>query len=102
MRTLKSTAGVAAICASAGFFAMSATVANAATVSDCLHAAREVRQAISHNQNSSEINDAKRQARTGLQYCNRGFYKRGTAHYAQALKLLGADGKTWGEASARP
>lgn len=102
MRTLKWTAGVAAICASAGFFAVSATAANAATVSDCLHSAREVRQAIAHNQNSPKLDDAQRQQRYGLEYCNRGFYKRGTAHYSAALNLLGANGKSWGEASARP
>jgi len=93
MRALKWTAGAAAICASAGLFAISATAANAANVSDCLQAAREVRTAIESNQGSANLNDALRQQRYGLEFCNSGLYKQGTAHYSEALRLLGAGDK---------
>jgi len=94
MRNLKWTAGAAAICASVGLFANSATAANAATLSDCLHSAREVRTAIESNQGSAKLDDAQRQQRYGLEFCNRGFYQQGTAHYAEALRILGASDKS--------
>jgi len=90
MRNLK-TAAAAAICAGIGLFAISATAANAATVADCLHSARQVREAISNNQNSAKLDDAQRQQRYGREFCNTGFYDKGTAHYAEALRILGDD-----------
>lgn len=101
MRNLKWTVGVAAICASAVLFAMPATAATA-KLSDCLHSASQVREAIAKNQDSPTLGDAQRQQRYGLEFCNGGFYGKGTAHYAEALKLLGAGDTSWGEASARP
>ena len=71
-------------------FAMSANAAGTANLSACLHAAKDVRAAIAQNQDSPKRNDAERQQRYGLQYCNSGFYKRGMAHYAEALKMLDA------------
>lgn len=87
-------AGAATLCAGIGLFAMSATAADAASVSGCLHAAKDVRAAIAGNQSSPKLEDAQRQQRYGLEYCNQGFYKQGMAHYAEALKVLGADAKS--------
>lgn len=98
MRNLKWTAGAAAIAASVGLFGISATAANAASLSSCLHSAKQVRQAMAQNKASPRIDDAQRQQRYGREFCNGGFYAKGTAHYAAALKLLGSSG----EASKQP
>lgn len=90
----KWTMGAATMCAGLAMFAMSATAANASGLTDCLHSAKNVRTAIAQNQDSPKLDDAQRQQRYGLEFCNRGFYKKGMAHYAQALKMLGADQKS--------
>lgn len=90
MRNPKWTAGAAALCAGVGLFAISATAATAANVSDCLKSAREVRAAIENSQDSAKLSDAKRHQRYALDYCNHGLYSQGVEHYAAALRILGA------------
>lgn len=94
MRTLKWTAGAVAICVGATVFAVSTTAASAANVNDCVRSGKEVRTALASNQDSPKSQDARKQQRYGLQYCNQGLYRQGLAHYAEALRLLGAGGKS--------
>jgi len=59
---------------------------NAAT---CQNMESQVRSALnSGQQQSSSQQEAQKERATGHQYCARGFYKIGTEHFAQALKLL--------------
>lgn len=86
--------GAAAASAGLCMLAISASAANAASLTNCLHSAKDVRAAMAQNQNSPKLEEAQRQQRYGLEFCNRGFYDKGVAHYAMALKMLGAESKS--------
>lgn len=84
-------AGAVVICASLAFGTMAA---NAASMSDCLKMGKDVRTALANHKDAAHANQARRQQRYGLEFCNSGFYKRGLQHYKQALHILGADKKS--------
>lgn len=94
MRNLNWAAGAAAACVSVGLIAISATAANAASLSGCASSERDVRAAIAQTQDATKVSDAQRQARYGLEFCNHGLYRQGMAHYTEALKILSAEKKS--------
>jgi hypothetical protein len=50
----------------------------------------QVKTALENSQ-SPNRDEAAKERSSALLYCNRGYYKMGTAHFAQALKLLGSE-----------
>ena len=61
------------------------------TASTCQNMESQVRSAMNTSQQpSNSQQEAQKERATGHQYCARGFYKIGTEHFAQALKLLGS------------
>ena len=77
-------ASVAAICATLIF----APIANAASVSDCLHMAKQAQSALENAQPGAKTDDARNEVRFGRDYCANSMYAQGVAHYAKALELL--------------
>jgi hypothetical protein len=77
-------ASVAAVCATLIF----APIANAASVSDCLHMAKQAQSALESAQPGAKTEDARNEARFGRDYCANSMYEQGVAHYAKALELL--------------
>lgn len=60
------------------------------TAATCQSMESQVRSAMNTaQQQSNSQQEAQKERATGHQYCARGFYKIGTEHFAQALKLLG-------------
>jgi hypothetical protein len=51
----------------------------------------QVRTALQGATQSSNYDAAVKEHNTGRQFCTNGYYKVGTEHYADALKLLGAE-----------
>lgn len=85
MKFVKRIAPIAAVCAAAFAFA---PAANAAGLSDCLHMAKEVSQALNKAEPGHTKDAAQAQANAGRSYCMSSMYDRGVARYAQALQLL--------------
>ena len=77
-------ASVAAVCATLIF----APIANAASVSDCLHMAKQAQSALESAQPGAKTDDARNEVRFGRDYCANSMYAKGVAHYAKALELL--------------
>jgi hypothetical protein len=67
------------------------TSANAAdaSASTCVSLASQVRTALASNQQSANYEAAVKESRYGRDFCANAQPRVGTAHYAQALKLLG-------------
>ncbi|HSZ74765.1 MAG TPA: hypothetical protein VK779_08090 [Rhizomicrobium sp.] len=81
----------AAIVAASSLVAVSAYADDAApTVGNCIKMEKQVKAALETNQQSGNYDSAKREMRTGNEYCANGMYKNGLDHYASALKLIGA------------
>jgi len=78
-------AAIAAVCAA---FAL-APAAGAAGLTDCVHMAKEVSQALSTAQPGNTTDAARDQANAGRSYCTSSMYAQGVAHYSKALQLLG-------------
>jgi hypothetical protein len=69
--------------------AAGALAAEEVTAATCQNMESQVRSALdSAPQQTSSQSEAQKERATGHQYCARGFYKIGTEHFAQALKLL--------------
>ena len=66
-----------------------APMANAAGLTDCVHMAKQVSQAMDSAQPGKSTDDARQQANAGRSYCAAQMYAQGVAHYAKALQLLG-------------
>lgn len=77
-------AAVAAVCASLAF----APAANAAGISDCVHMAKQVAEALNNAQPGKATDDARAQASAGRSYCASSMYTQGVASYSKALQLL--------------
>jgi hypothetical protein len=60
-------------------------------LSTCVKLAGEVNQALAKNGQSSSYEAAQKEKNYGRDYCASGLYPQGVTHYAQALKLLGAE-----------
>ena len=76
--------------------AVSGTLASApvgaqptASLTGCVEMQDQVKTALAGNAQSPSYEDAVKQQRFGTEFCNKGFYQNGVAHYAEALKLLG-------------
>jgi hypothetical protein len=68
----------------------SAALAADPTDSDCRQMDTQVKTALENSQ-SPNRDEAAKERSSALLYCNRGYYKMGAAHFAQALKLLGSE-----------
>jgi hypothetical protein len=83
----------AAIIATSSLVAASAYADDATpSVSNCVKMEKQVKAALESSQQSGNYDSAKREMRTGNEYCANGMYKNGLDHYASALKLIGAAG----------
>jgi hypothetical protein len=67
----------------------SAASAQEVTEAACRSMDSQVQSALQGNSQSPSHDQALREQNSGRQYCAHGFYKVGTQHYSQALKLLG-------------
>lgn len=67
-----------------------AAFAQGANQTSCVQMQDQVKTALDGNAAAPSYEQARREQTTGLQYCQHGFYDNGVAHYAEALKLLGA------------
>lgn len=89
MRPMKSVVTAIAVCVGLTAGLATASAAEAATTMTCLTKAKAVRTALNGNTDTKKDNDAKKQARSGLNYCSHGMFKKGVARYEAALKILG-------------
>ncbi len=71
--------------------AASAASAQEPTEAVCHDMDSQVRSALQNPQSSANQEQAVRERNSGRQFCQHGFYRVGTEHFAQALKLLGAN-----------
>lgn len=60
-------------------------------LSSCVKLASEVNQALASSSQSPSHDAAVKEKGYGRDYCGTGLYAQGVTHYAEALKLLGAD-----------
>ena len=91
MRYVQFAAGLAILSGALSFAASSAGAAETADVSGCNGMQEQVQTALQSNAQSPNYDDAVKQQKVGAEFCSHGFYRNGVAHYAQALKLLGAN-----------
>lgn len=89
MRHLTSTFGIAALSGTLAFAVLPASAQPTASQSGCVEMQTQVKEALAGNAQSANYEDAVKQQRYGTEFCTRGFYQGGIAHYAEALKLLG-------------
>lgn len=79
--------------AAIGLSAMLAMGTSAASAQDsastCISLASQVRTALSSNQQSANYDAAVKESHYGRDFCANAQPKMGSAHYTQALKLLG-------------
>jgi hypothetical protein len=71
--------------------AASAASAQEPTEAVCHDMDSQVRSALQNPPSSVNQEQAVRERNSGRQFCQHGFYRVGTDHFAQALKLLGAN-----------
>ncbi|MDE2183397.1 MAG: hypothetical protein KGJ78_10295 [Alphaproteobacteria bacterium] len=81
-------AAFAAIAIVSASFAL-APAANAAGISDCVHLAKQVSEAISVAQPGKATDDARAEASAARSFCAAAMYTQGVARYSKALQLLG-------------
>jgi len=74
-------------------FVLSANAAFAAEADDttCHKLFSQVSQQLNDNPQIGTRDQALRERNLGLQFCTHGYYKVGSDHFANALKLLGAE-----------
>ena len=82
--TLALSLGAAALC-------VPASAEPSGNLATCVKLAGQVSQALASNAQSPSYDAAKKEKGYGRDYCASGLYAQGTTHYAQALKLLGAE-----------
>jgi len=90
MRNRKLIVAALAICTGFAMNVASASAASAASDATCRDMARQVKTALTGNQQSSSYQDAVKQQGYGRDFCDHSMYQVGVDHYAAALKLLGA------------
>jgi hypothetical protein len=81
----------ATIALSVGAVAVPAGAEQSGNLTACVKLAGEVNQALASNTRSTGYEAAKKEKGYGRDYCATGLYAQGVTHYAQALKLLGAE-----------
>ena len=91
MRLLSIAAAAVALSLGAAAMAAPAAAEESGNLSSCVKLAGEVNQALANNAQSSSYEAAKKEKSYGRDYCATGLYAQGVTHYAQALKLLGAE-----------
>jgi hypothetical protein len=91
MRLLSIVASTVALSLGAAAFSVPAGAEQTGNLSGCVKLAGEVNQALANNSQSPSYDAAAKEKSYGRDYCASGLYGQGVAHYAQALKLLGAD-----------
>ena len=91
MRLLTITAITIALFAGAAALSLPAGAEESGSLSSCVKLAGEVNQALANNTQSANYDAAQKEKGYGREYCGSGLYPQGTTHYAQALKLLGAE-----------
>lgn len=69
----------------------SANAAEPGNLRGCVASAKDVQAALDANQQSPNHDAAVKEQHNGRDFCGTGLYQQGVNHYAQALKLLGAD-----------
>jgi hypothetical protein len=68
----------------------SAAFAQEVTEDACRSMDAQVQQALDGSSQVGNHDQALRERNSGRQYCAHGYYKMGTAHFSEALKLLGS------------
>jgi len=80
----------AGVVAAVGFGPLNASATQSASLSGCIDMADQVKSALASNPQSPNFTEAHKQQGYGREFCANGLYQNGVDHYAQALKLLGA------------
>jgi hypothetical protein len=80
----------AGVVAGVGLGALNASAEQSASLSGCINMADQVKSALATNSQSPSYHEAVKQQGYGRDFCANGLYQHGVDHYAQALKLLGA------------
>ena len=80
---------IAVTALASGVLGASGSLAEDADMMGCLHLSKQVATALEANQQSPNYKAAADEESTGQQYCRRGFYAAGIAHYQKALSDLG-------------
>lgn len=81
--------GCAATAASLAGVSAASARSPEATMTSCMKLSEQVQAAIESNQQSANLDNAKKEVRIGRDFCTNGFYSTGIAHYQEALKALG-------------
>ncbi|HLY06221.1 MAG TPA: hypothetical protein VKR31_10770 [Rhizomicrobium sp.] len=91
MRLLTIAATTLALSLGAAALSASASAEENGNLSTCVKLATEVNKALTSNTQSPSYDAASKEKSFGRDYCASGLYPQGVTHYAEALKLLGAD-----------
>lgn len=91
MRLLTIAATTFALSLGAAALSAPASAEETGNLSTCVKLASQVNQALASNAQSPSYEAAKKEKGYGRDYCATGLYAQGTTHYAEALKLLGAE-----------
>ena len=91
MRFLSIAATTVALSIGAAALSVPAGAEESGNLSACVKLAGEVNQALASNAQSPSYDAAAEEKTYGRDYCATGLYAQGVTHYAQALKLLGAE-----------
>jgi len=91
MRLLTIAATTFALSLGAAALSVAANAEESGNLSTCVKLASEVNQALASNTQSPSYDAASKEKSNGRDYCASGLYPQGVTHYAEALKLLGAE-----------
>ena len=91
MRLLTIAATSFALSLGAAALSLPASAEETGNLSTCMKLAGEVNQALASNMQSPGYDAATKEKSYGRDYCATGLYPQGVTHYAEALKLLGAE-----------
>jgi len=91
MRLLTIAATTVALLTGAAALTFPAGAEETGNLSSCVKLAGEVNHALANNSQSASYEAAAKEKSYGRDYCSTGLYGQGVTHYAQALKLLGAE-----------
>lgn len=91
MRLLTLAVSTLALSLGTAALSVSANAEESGNLSACVKLASEVNQALASNAQSPNRDAATKEKSYGRDYCANGLYPQGVTHYAEALKLLGAE-----------
>ena len=89
MTRLKSSTIAAMLIACAS---LASSAVSAASLGDCIQAAKQAHEALNANQQAPNYDQAKRAASDAQSFCASGLYERGVARYADVAKALSNKG----------